>query len=84
MSFSDILKDAGWYFQHRDLIGRVLDNADVLALIDAVKELGNGSSAEPGSLHEKLVSAGVDTKKLAEEIHPVGPQPEGPGLGANV
>lgn len=73
----NVFKDIGWYFQHRDLIGRVIGNADVLALIDAAKELGDASPSESGSLHETLTKAGVDTKRLAEEIHPPGPSPSG-------
>lgn len=77
----DLVKDAGWYFRNRALIGRVLGNPDVRALIDAFKELGGGSNAvvKSGSLHKELVQAGVDTKQLARAIHP-----EGPGLGANI
>lgn len=77
----DLVKDAGWYFRNRALIGRVLGNPDVRALIDACKELGGGSNAvvEPGSLHKELVRAGVNTKQLAQAIHP-----EGPGLGVSI
>jgi hypothetical protein len=68
----NIFKDIGWYFRHRDLIGRVISNPDVLALIDAGKELGDDSAPATGSLHEELKKAGIDTKQLAEAIHPEG------------
>lgn len=88
MDLSAILKDAGWYFRNRELIGRVLGNPDTIALIDAFKELGGGSNAAvaPGVLHKELVRAGVDTEQLAKAIHPqdAGPPREGPGLGANI
>lgn len=83
---SGILKDAEWYVRNRALIGRVLANPDVRALIDAFKELGDGGSAavEPGAFHKELVRAGVNTEQLAKAIHPVGPPSEGPALGANI
>lgn len=76
----NIFKDIGWYFRNRDLIGRVIGNSDVLALIDAAKEFGDRTAPDsPEALHVAAVNAGVDTKQLAEAIHPVGPQPEGQG-----
>jgi hypothetical protein len=91
VSFSDLFKYAGLAFKYAPLgiagIKAARNNADIMALIDAVPLIIRdiaGTTDDPGSLHETLVKHGVDTKKLAEEIHPVGPQPEGPGLGGNV
>lgn len=78
MNIGDIFKDASWYFRNRDLIGRVIGNPDVLALIDAAKELGDGSAPDsPQALHEAATNANVDTRALAEAIHPVGPESSG-------
>ena len=55
-----------------------LGNADVLALIDAAKEFGDRTAPDsPEALHEAATNAGVDTRQLAEALHPPGPESSG-------
>jgi hypothetical protein len=55
------------------------NNPDIMALIDAIPSIVRdfGGPPDSSSLHETLVRHGVDTKRLAEEIHPPGPSPSG-------
>jgi hypothetical protein len=63
---------------------RLLRSDDGRTLAAGIKELSDGDVPPPPEINATLVKAGVDTKQLAEAIHPVGPSPEGPGIGANV
>jgi hypothetical protein len=81
-------KAIAWAWHNGGLVIRVLGIPDVRDLLDALKELGD-KPTEAGSLHQTLVNAGVDTKKLSEEIHPAGPQqgssgnPDASNAGSN-
>jgi hypothetical protein len=56
------------------------NNPDIMALIDAIPSIVRDFGGPPDSstsLHETLKKAGIDTKQLAEAIHPPGPSSSG-------
>lgn len=80
----DLFKYAGLAFRYAPLVTAavkaVRNSPEIMVLLEAVPSIVKDVAGPPDAnttLHETLVKNGVDTKQLAEAIHPVGPNASG-------